>query len=123
MPGGGDEALRSGITRVRLKKEDISVLLELTRMNLESRQRAANFHAELVPHGHLNLECSHRIHGLVDSIAPTRGLRDDIPVAEKRKSSDVENQSSAFVLSIRIGVRSRRTITPSFCRIHLHFRH
>jgi hypothetical protein len=87
----GDEALRSGITRVRVKKEDISVLLELTRMNLESGRRAPNFHAELVPHGHLNPEWSHRIHVLVDSIAPTRGLHDDIPVAEKRKSSDVEN--------------------------------
>jgi hypothetical protein len=87
----GDEALRSGITRVRVKKEDISVLLELTRMNLESSRRPANFNAELVQQGHLNLECSHRIHILVDWIAPTRGLRDDIPVAEKRKFSDVEN--------------------------------
>jgi hypothetical protein len=119
----GAEALRSGITRVRVKKEDISVLLEFTRINLESSRRAANFHAELVPHGHLNLECSHRIHVLIDSIAPTRGLRDDIPVTENRKSSDVENSSSAFGLSIRISVRSIRIITPSFYRIHLHAGH
>jgi hypothetical protein len=67
MPGRGGEALRSGITRVRVKKEDISVLLESTRMNLDGSRPAANFHAELLPHGHLNLEYSHRIDILVES--------------------------------------------------------